>query len=411
MKKHAVISGSVAGRIRACPGWLRLLNTLPPEQIAPNTSSPAAALGELIHDALEAELKGEPLEFGHEVSGVVYDAAIQLEHVNPMLALFDQFEAEIGTLDFELEAEVHHPDIPESYGHVDVVGRVQGRPVAVVLDWKSGFYGVPAKENAQMLFYAKCAMHDPKTKDLFDGVEEVILAIVQPRDGGLKQWRTTPAEIEEHDKDLQAAIWEASAEATVPLAEIIEEGEHCGFCPVAGSCPAKTEKALLLAQALGTHEPAAEGATAKEIKNAKADEAREAARSVDNTKLGQFLVMIDDIAVWKKGLHDEAMYRLGAGEKIPGFRLGEGRGNRVYVSEEKAEAAIARKGLSAADRRKVSLKSPAQIEKLFAAMDVKFDMDKHTIRPAASDKLVREGSDTPEPINLAGELSKLLTAI
>lgn len=84
----------------------------------------------------------------------------------------------------------------------------------------------------------------------------------------------------------------------------------------------------------------------------------------------------DTIDSWFEALRERAQVDLAAGKEVPGYKLVEGRANRVWGDEAAAELAFAMLGDERYQPRK--LKSPAQMEKVAG----KEEVAKHTVKPA-----------------------------
>jgi hypothetical protein len=135
------------------------------------------------------------------------------------------------------------PGIPGAFGTADIIWRCG--PFAGVWDWKFGFWGVPARENPQLRFYARAAMATYPT--MFEGVDIIELSIMQPaRDDEPDRWTTTPEELEQFRIELVAAIEEAKIGTGARMAK----GSHCKYARCMAVCPLHVDPTILLAEKL-----------------------------------------------------------------------------------------------------------------------------------------------------------------
>jgi hypothetical protein len=196
----------------------------------------------------------------------------------------------------------------------------------VVVDLKFGKgVMVEVEANEQELTYVVGAVHETG----FDGTR-VSLWIAQPRkehdDGPFRRWECTMDEVRAHQHRLRERALETER-PDAPLAP----GEWCKFCPVAGSCPALADRAMLEAQldfsAVGTPEVS----DVQEMGDA------ELARA------GRALKVVE---AWCKAvgarLLERAMDR--SPEVLREFKVVRKRSTRRYLLRDQAEALAAIRG-------------------------------------------------------------------
>jgi hypothetical protein len=218
---------------------------------------------------------------------------------------------------------------------------VGGPADCAVLDWPDCLHIIELKygagmlidpvDNAQMATYALGAL------ETFDSsFSEVWATVVQPRidhkDGPIRTWKTTPAELM---KTWYPKIKKA-VEKAAKHPKLYKPGNHCVFCSGARECAkAKT--------------------TSKAI--VKASEKGEITK--DNKKLAQILDSDTMIREYMKLAKIEAQKRILAGEKIPGFKVVRNFGRLTWRDEKEALEAFTRP-----ECWKRKLKTPTQMKKL-----------------------------------------------
>lgn len=238
-----------------------------------------------------------------------------------------------------VERAFHCPSIhPLFYGKADFV-HLDGRTLHV-WDYKHGAgIVVEATNNPQLKYYAIGVLED---LDLWEQVDEVVLHIAQPRGfhfaGPIRQWSTTPSELEDWLIDELVPAMENALVSTET-----KSGEHCRFCPARSrACPTLMKEMKEFEDML------------EMIKGTPADELK-------STDLARFLTLLKRAKLVQKAAEKTAFQRLNAGKPVPGFKLGPKRTNREWKDEKKATAALKRKFGAKAYTEPV-LKSPAQID-------------------------------------------------
>ena len=328
MKHSSIVGGSTAKRVINCPGSVALVQRMPPQ-----AESKYAAEGTMLHACMDRLLNEDDLGvaelIGFKVNNVVLTQDLIDAKLAPALAALDEIDPERRMI-YQTEVEIDFGDfLPGVFGNCDLMARIGTK--AIILDWKFGDgVAVDAEENPQLMFYAAAALRSHPA--FFKGVESFELIIVQPP--AVKRWTTDAMRLRQFELELKAAV-ETASRPDAPVAV----GEHCRFCTAKPICP----------QMSG----AADRALATKLDVIPAD------------KLGQALVMADQLEGYIADLRKLAFDRLEAGQPVPGYKLVAKRATRQWVNEDKAAIALANLGLSASDMHKpAELISPAQAEKL-----------------------------------------------
>lgn len=255
----SVVGGSSAEKRLACPASYQLEQKLPPS--AKSTSSEYADEGTAMHEAMSYILKNDVLDldtlegdtFGTNAEtgnpGYVVTRELLETCIYPCMDFFDALDEESnfeGGLQFLVENSVVMPGIPEAFGTADLICRTDKR--SIIVDWKFGV-GVLVKAsydtedgvrpNAQLMYYARAAMHS--FPHMFEGDNPdwpVDLYIVQPRaregdpDAPFTKTTVTVKQLEDFRRELIAKVAEAMGEQPTMAA-----GPHCRFAACKTICP------------------------------------------------------------------------------------------------------------------------------------------------------------------------------
>lgn len=240
----------------------------------------------------------------------------------------------------------------------------------VVADLKYGMgVKVDAIGNHQLQMYALGAY---EAYSLLADFSHVSMYIHMPRLNHVSEYHITVEElmqfadrVKEAAHDVELAI-ERHGDATIDFDVFLQPGEkQCRFCKAKATCPA------LLAEVTdvvgGQPATAADFAQFKPVDTT--DGLGDNYLSIAMDKVG----LVED---WCKAVRAEVERRLLRGDKVPGYKLVEGKqGNRQWVDSAKAEAALKalrlkqdeifeRKLISPTAAEKVLKKTPAKWEKL-----------------------------------------------
>lgn len=366
MKHSHKIGGSTADRIIACP-----FSMTAPEH--PEKGSSFAAEGTYLHGIMEQLLRGDIEETAlADVEGMTED--LLNNKILPALDAFDALADSIIHADDDWDMFLpettysHKGNLEGCFGTSDFVGRY--RASLVILDWKFGD-GIPVSpvDNSQSKFYGSAIMDENPL--LFDGVTDVIFAIVQPRrgevyterDGCLETWHTTPDVIVDFRKVLVKTL--KVAEGKNPPCNT---GDHCRFCkhkPVCKAVDTMVDVALLSQPDAMTPE-----------------------------QLGAAMSKVQAIESWALDIMKLGQAVLDEGGTVPGWKLVAKRAYRKWTDEEAVEKALKNMKASLMEcKERPSLKSPAQVEKILATMDKDFSKLAPFIHQVSSGNTLAPESD------------------
>jgi hypothetical protein len=220
------------------------------------------------------------------------------------------------------------PGIEGAFGTGDVTWFSPKRNILGVMDWKFGRgVEVLVEDNAQVKFLLSGA----RAKRTWPINEETRFhgLIVQPRldySGGAF---FDAKELDAFETDLAHAVLHRRYED-----DNVATGPHCQFCNAVIICPAQRMRFDQYRRL-------------KEISN----------------DIGAILDAADDLKLLIAAAQKAAHTALERGAEVPGYKLIEKHGDRVWVDEDKAERWLAKHGVRAEQRRsKPKLLSPAGIE-------------------------------------------------
>ncbi|MFN2746939.1 DUF2800 domain-containing protein [Bacillus sp. z60-18] len=226
-------------------------------------------------------------------------------YTDTVIERFNALEADKGDATLLLEQRLDYSKwVPEGFGTGDAVIIADG--VIEVIDLKYG-KGVPvdAEENTQMMLYALGALE--QFEMLYD-IEQIRMTIVQPRLDSVSSYMLTHGQLMEwadgYVKQRAKMAWDGKGDFVA--------GDHCRFCKAKAVCTARAEKNLEMAR--------------YDFKKPEL---------LSKEEIGQILLEAEELRRWAKDVQDYALAQAEHhGEKIPGWKLVEGRSNRKYADKE-----------------------------------------------------------------------------
>lgn len=314
-RTHALLSASKAEQWINCPPSARLQEGIPDRQ------SEYANEGTLAHELAEMKLRIRLLAYDESERKRIDKRLLEIrahEFYSEDMELIIQDYTEFVEEKF-LEAKSRSSDavilleeslnfsewVPEGYGTGDVVLISDG--VLEIIDLKYG-KGVPVSAigNPQIRLYALGAWSEYGY--LYD-IREVQMTIVQPRLDNISANRMTVEELVEW---AETVVKPAAAMAYSGDGEF-NPGDHCRWCKVKATCRAR----------------------AAENMKALAYEFRDP-NLLTNEEIGQILFIADKLKAWVKDVEEYALGQAMAGEKVPGWKVVEGRSTRKITDEFEA---------------------------------------------------------------------------
>lgn len=307
MSEHAPIAPSSLARTVQCPGSVSM------QQRYPEPEGPEAAEGTAAHWVFAEIARGAIVALGQVApNGVVLDAEM-IESAEMMVEAIDDMPA-TRAIEQPVRIDPLSPSLHAGacWGTPDAFAWVVPRRRLRVADLKHGHGFVEAYENWQLMAYAWGAMHEAG----ISGAEElnlvVELTIVQPRsfhrDGPVRTWTTTAADIRAH-RNIAAA---AAAEALGPNPRTIA-GPECKHCTARHACPTLQAAALDMLDDAGKAVP---------LELTASQAAAELRRLQYATALAASRV---------SGLEAQLLGALRAGQAVPYFHVEHGEGREAWT--------------------------------------------------------------------------------
>ncbi len=314
-RKHALLSASGAERWLNCTPSARL------EEKFKDTSSMYAEEGTLAHNIAEYQLQ---LAL-KQITKRKYDAALNMlkenEHYYP--GMVEEVE-EYTNYCLEQYAEALSKDkyavlkieegldfssyVPEGFGTGDCL--IIGNGELEVIDLKFG-KGVEVSpvENKQLLLYALGALEG---YGFIYGVEKVTVTVAQVRLGNISSYSVTA------DMLLRWAEEEVKPKATLAFAGKGDfvPGDWCRWCKLKATCKARAESNLGFVGGYAFIGGYLEAAI------------------LPPNEISAILKQADEISRWLKDVKEFALEEALKGTKFEGWKLVEGRSNRVIDDTE-----------------------------------------------------------------------------
>ncbi len=326
-RAHAVLSASSSAR------WLKC----PPSAVAatmyPNTATEFTKEGTLAHEVAEwvasGDSKKKNLHKGQD-DGVTAEMLECAKAYRDYIQELITDDNAVVLLEQRLDLT---PWVPEGFGTGDCI-IIQGNRLDVV-DYKYGKgVAVSAVDNSQMRLYALGALNE--FGEIYE-IHEVGMHIFQPRINNIS------VDVLKID-DL--IFW---GEGVKPIAKLAAQGkgdacsgEHCRFCPHAGSCPTLAGDCMKVVNITG---------------------GKAAVPTLAPWMIADILKQESVISAWLKAVKDRALTQMLNGEEIPGFKVVEGRASRDWTAEDDVVDALSVGGYSPEQYLKTEVLSPAALEK------------------------------------------------
>ncbi|EPY06654.1 phage-like protein [Paenibacillus alvei TS-15] len=385
-RAHALLSASGADRWINCPPSARLCESIPDRR------SEYADEGTAAHELSELKLKRSIFPCNSKARAEL-EAAMQLftgtnEYYNAEMENAVQRYVEVVEERF-MEAKARSFDavvmleerldftewVPEGYGTGDVVLIADG--VLEIIDLKYG-KGVPvsAVGNPQLRLYGLGAWSAYNW--MFD-IKEVRMTIVQPR---LDSVSTDTLLVDELLQWAETVVKPAAALAFAGEG-VFMAGSHCRWCKVKGNCRARADENMK--------------ALAHEFKDP-------ALLSLE--EIGLTLVVAEQLQAWAKDVQEYAFGQAMIGNRIPQWKLVEGRSNRTITDKDAAWAAFRAAKLESDKYLKPQeLYGIGELEKRIGKKELTKLLDGLIVKPQGKPVLVPETDPRSELNSLGDEFS------
>lgn len=310
MTKHALLSASSAERWINCPPSARLCEGLE------DTNSPYAAEGTLAHKIAEmiltAELEKTDVCLEKAKSNELYYEGMIEEiekYTNYVIETYNAALSKTKDAVIFLEETLDYSNYaPDGFGTGDCIIIADGEMEIIDLKFGTGVEVSPVN-NAQLKLYALGAY---EKFGFIYGIEKITLTIAQVRKNNISSWTITASMLEEWaEKELKEKAklaYEGKGEQN--------PGAWCTFCKIKATCRARAETNLTFYN-IHNKDP----------------------HFLGIAEIAEILGQADEIEKWAKEIKQYALDEALKGTKYPGWKLVEGRSNRV-IDDEAALANI-----------------------------------------------------------------------
>lgn len=372
-RAHALLSASGSSR------WLTCTPSAQLESVYPNTSSVFADEGTAAHELAELKLRYAFEQDGNEpaLAAKIRGFKAQSQHFNEeMESCTDMYvdyikEVHAEAVERDRLAEVFTEVrvdltkyVPEGFGTVD--NAVIGGNVLDIIDLKYGKgVRVSAVDNSQLKLYALGAL---EAYSILYDIETVRLHIHQPRLDAVSVFELSAAELVSWG---HVYVMPKAAEAMAGTGEL-KTGLHCGFCKAKNKCAALVKEAHAVA-ALDFADP----------------------RILTDAQILEVYGMADRLTRWLSGLGDYLLSEALEGKSWDGYKLVEGRSNRVLTDKAAAKARLEATDLDASQYMKSELQGITALEKVLGKKGFEEVLGPLVDKPAGKPTLVSADDKRP----------------
>jgi len=376
--KHALLGASAAHRWMHCPPSARLTEDME------DSSSIFAQEGTLAHELGELELNYQlknitKRKYNAELKKIQADelySADMPDHVGVYTGYVMERLAEAKARSKDalafLEQRLDFSSwVPEGFGTGDTVIISDG--VIEIVDLKYGKgVEVSAIDNPQMMLYALGAYHE---YDWLYAPERVKMTIVQPRIDNISSFEMTVEDLlkwaEEDCKPAAEKAWKGEGE--------LHAGDHCRFCKVRSTCKARADYNITFIES-----------------KRDADQELRSLHLLDPEEISEVLSRALEIKNWLKDVEESALNAALEGERYPGFKLVEGRSNRIISDIEEAVATLKMEEYTEDQIYNIKLKGITDLEKLLGKKMFEQLLGPYIMKPPGKPTLVSETDKRPE---------------
>lgn len=327
---HLPYGGSTAHRTIGCPGWLKKSDGIPK-----HPAGDATIEGSMHHTVMERCQRDGITPGDVLVEGLAYEEA-------DVKRVFTEDDLDLSNIAFNATNELLDKlDIDEMMiepfvqlvpgvagGSIDLLGLSADRKTLLVLDYKFGQVKVEAKESPNLALYGCSAWTDSSTADLFEKVEKVVFAIVQPRAKGVVfTWKTDLAWLTKFTAKFIIAMDSTN----------INPGPHCKYCPAEPYCQEK-RATVIGANLLG-------------------------ARLQEELQAGADIV--EEVEAWVRAMHEEMYLQMNRGVPVKGWKIVDKKPSTKWTNADGAAAFLKSKRIARRDIIKpAALMTPIQVGKI-----------------------------------------------
>lgn len=383
-RAHALLGASGASRWINCPPSARLTENVQEKR------SEYADEGTLAHELSEIKLRRRILPCNSkerkrlddalkkiqakEFYGSEMENAVQ-DYVEIVEERFMAAKARSQDALVLLEERLDFTEwVPEGYGTGDVVLIADG--VLEIIDLKYG-KGVPVSAigNPQIRLYGLGAW--AAYNYLYD-IREIHMTIIQPR---LDSVSTDVIPVDELVQWAETVVGPAAALAYEGKGEF-KPGDHCRWCKVKATCRARADENM--------------AALAYEFKDP---------ALMDLDEIGSILFIAQQLKTWASDVETYAFDQAKAGQRIPQWKLVEGRSNRKITDEDAVTDRLGSAGVN--EFLRTNLRPLGELEKLVGKKELTGLIGDLIVKPPGKPTLVPETDPRPEMNSIESEFENI----
>lgn len=370
-RSHALLSASGSHRWINCPASPLLEERFPEQE-----SSPYAEQGTLAHELAEIMLKvdlriitlpkyrmqlTELKKNKHWYDNILEDVKPYVDYVKQQFQEAkrkDPFAKILIEQKFDLSKYVEG-----GFGTSDCAIVHSGKIEVIDLKFGEGQL-VTAKENPQLKYYALGILDQLYDHD---GIY-VTMTIVQPRMDNVQSWGMPSAFLRKWGEEVlkPKAIEAHSGEGEQ------KPGDWCHYCKVRPKCRALHDKAMEVVK-VDFEDP----------------------KLINDKELFKVYQEADSITKWLSAVKAVVLKEALDGKKWPGYKLVEGRSNRVFKDEAKVVEALEENLFEADQFTNSKLKGLGDLEKLLGKKGFETILGKHIHKPPGAPTLVADTDNRP----------------
>lgn len=365
-RAHALLSASSSAR------WLKCPPSAVAASLYANADTAYTREGTLAHEVAEATVRGASIE-------VSANPDITPEMIRCAEAYADyireQVKSDAATVLLEQRLDFS-PWVPKGFGTGDCL--ILQDQTLHVIDYKFGQgVAVSAVGNSQMRLYGLGAYNE---FGMIYDIDEVVMHIFQPRMNNVSVETMSCSDLLAWGEEIKPI----AAQAAKGKGDYCS-GEHCRFCPHAGSC-------VKLA--------------ADCMKVVKLGRSKATVATLEPWMVAEILTQEPVVSAWLRAVKDRALSALLGGEEIPGFKVVEGKlGNRKWTDELKVSEALAAAGYGSDEYMETKLRSPSAMDKALGKKKVSELLSDLIDRSPGAPTVVPD-SDKREPYDRLAEARK-----
>ncbi len=309
---HAKLSASGAKKWLSCPGSKAL------EEMFPDETNEFAEEGTLAHSVGEAKIKYAIKQLNRPKYAQIMQNLKVNRYFNEemeeytdgyrdfVIEIYNSYKKE-GFAEIDIEQRLDFSQyVPEGFGTGDVV--ILGNSCIHIIDLKYGKgVKVDAENNPQLKLYALGAL---SLYDSIYDIEKAYMTIYQPR---LDNISTCEINTDVLMKWGNEFVKPRAEEAFNGLGPCVA-GSYCdeGFCKARPVCRTYNEQKIAIAEKYEFKQP----------------------KTLNKDEISEVLDIADSISKWVTLVKNYALDQALKGEKIPGYKVVEGRSNRQWNAEE-----------------------------------------------------------------------------